>query len=58
MTTIKEDYHADMTLAEAEKLVIKTLKQVMEEAMSTENCELCVIPTDTCKMVYRDAASI
>ena len=58
MTTIKEDYHADMTLAEAEKLVIKTLKQVMEEAMSTENCELCVIPADTCKMVYRDAATI
>ena len=58
MTTIKEDYHADMTLAEAEKLVIKVLKQVMEESMSTENCELCVVPADTCKMVYRDAATI
>lgn len=58
MTTLKEDYHADMTLAEAEKVVVKILKQVMEETMSTENCEVCVIPADTCKLVYRDAAYI
>ena len=58
MTTIKEDYHENMTLAEAEKLVIKILKNVMEEAMSTDNVELCAIPSATNKLVYRDAAYV
>ena len=58
MQTIKEDYHENLTLADAEKLVMKTLKQVMEDAISVENVELCVIPTDTGKLVYRDDAHI
>lgn len=58
MQTIKEDYHENLTLADAEKLVMKTLKQVMEDAISVENVELCVIPADTGKLVYRDDAHI
>jgi 20S proteasome alpha/beta subunit len=42
-----------MTLAEAEKLVVSTLKQVMEEKMSVENCEVCVIRADNQKLEYR-----
>jgi 20S proteasome subunit alpha 5 len=50
MTTLKEAYHQNMTLAEAEKLVLQTLKQVMEEAISADNVELCVIRSDTKKL--------
>jgi|TARA_B110001450_G_scaffold208853_1_gene199648 20S proteasome subunit alpha 5 len=58
MTAIKENYHQNMTLAEAEKLVLTTLKQVMEEKISTDNVEVCVIPTSTKKMVYKTDAEI
>ena len=47
MSTLKDSYHQNMTLAEAEKLVVQALKQVMEEKISTENVELCVIRSDT-----------
>ncbi len=53
MTTLKENYHQNMTLDEAEKLVFQTLKQVMEERISTENLEVCVIRTSTIKLEYR-----
>ena len=36
MTHIKEQYHSNMTLAEAEKLVLGTLKSVMEEKIAKE----------------------
>ena len=55
MTTIKENYHQNMTLAEAEKLVLSTLKQVMEEKISTDNVEMCIIKSDTKKLEYRGA---
>ena len=58
MTTIKEEYNEAMSLADAEKLVMKTLKQVMEEQMTTDNVELCVIPASTCKLTYRDTAYV
>ena len=47
-----------MALAHAEKLVLTTLKQVMEEKISTDNVEVCVIPTATKKMVYKTSAEI
>jgi 20S proteasome subunit alpha 5 len=47
MTSIKENYHQNMTLAEAEKLVLQTLKQVMEEKITTDNVEMCTIRADT-----------
>ena len=58
MTTIKEQYHQNMTLAEAEKLVLTTLKQVMEEKMSVDNCEVCIIRADTKKLEYRSKEHI
>ena len=54
MTSIKENYHQNMTLAEAEKLVLSTLKQVMEEKISTDNVEMCVIRADSKQLEYRD----
>ena len=39
-STLAESYNEDMTLEEAEELALSTLKQVMEEKISTENVEL------------------
>lgn len=47
MTYIKEQYHSNMTLAEAERLVLNVLKSVMEEKISKENVEVTVVRTDT-----------
>lgn len=47
MTTIKEQYHSNMTLAEAERLVLQTLKSVMEEKIQKDNVEISVVRTDT-----------
>jgi 20S proteasome subunit alpha 5 len=47
MTYIKESYHSNMTLAEAEKLILQTLKSVMEEKIAKDNIELSVVRTDT-----------
>jgi 20S proteasome alpha/beta subunit len=45
MTYIKESYHSNMTLAEAEKLVLQVLKNVMEEKIAQDNVELAVVTT-------------
>ena len=58
MTSIKENYHQNMTLAEAEKLVLQTLKQVMEEKITTDNVEMCVIRADTKQLEYKSSAFI
>ena len=47
MTFIKESYHSNMTLLEAEKLVMQTLKNVMEEEIVKDNVEISVVRTDT-----------
>jgi 20S proteasome alpha/beta subunit len=36
-----------MTLAEAEKLVLQTLKNVMEEKIQKDNVEIAVVKTST-----------
>lgn len=58
MTSIKENYHQNMTLAEAEKLVLQTLKQVMEEKISTDNVEMCTIRADTKQLEYKSVEYI
>ena len=58
MSTLKEAYHSNMTLAEAEKLVLKTLKQVMEEKITKETVEVCVIRADTKTLKYRTVDEI
>lgn len=47
MTFIKESYHQNMSLLEAEKLVMQTLKNVMEEKIVKDNVEIAVVRTDT-----------
>lgn len=39
-SNLEESYSETMTLAEAEELALSTLKQVMEEKISTDNIEL------------------
>jgi len=55
MTYIKEQYHSNMTLAEAEKLVLATLKSVMEEKIAKENVEVAIVRTDTKQLETRSA---
>jgi 20S proteasome subunit alpha 5 len=50
MQTIKENYHQNMSLEDAQKLVLQTLKQVMEEKITTDNVEMCVIPKATMQL--------
>lgn len=58
MSTLKESYHTNISLADAEKLVIKTLKQVMEEKITKETVEVCVIKADTKTLEYRTIEQI
>lgn len=58
MTFIKEQYHSNMTLAEAERLVLQTLKNVMEEKISKENVEVAVVRTDTRLLETRPATYV
>lgn len=53
MSSLKESYHTNISLADAEKLVLKTLKQVMEEKITQETVEICVIRADTKTLEYR-----
>ncbi len=53
MTYIKEQYHSNMTLAEAEKLVLQVLKNVMEEKITNDNVEVSVVRTETRELETR-----
>lgn len=50
MTYIKESYHSNMTLVEAEKLILQVLKNVMEEKITSDNVEIAIVKTDTRKL--------
>jgi 20S proteasome subunit alpha 5 len=45
-SNLEESYSESMTLQEAENLALSTLKQVMEEKISTENIELARVTAD------------
>ena len=49
MNTLKEQYHTNMSIEEAQKMILQTLKNVMEEGISSDNVELVVIRSDTRK---------
>ena len=49
MTTLKEQYHSTMSLDEAEKMILQTLKNVMEDTISRDNIEVIIIKSDTRK---------
>ena len=53
MTTLKEKFNKDMSLADAEKLVLETLKQVMEDKILVENVEMCVVRADSKNLEFR-----
>ena len=58
MTQVKEQYHSNMTLAEAEKLVLQVLKNVMEEKITNDNVEVSVVRTDTRQLETRSKAYV
>ena len=47
MTALKEQYHAGMSIVEAEKMVAQVLKSNMEEKMTKDNVEIMVVKTST-----------
>ena len=55
MTALKESYSSNMSLAEAEKMVMQVLKGNMEEKIGKDNVELMVIRTSTRKWERRTA---
>ena len=58
MTSLKEQYHSNMTLAEAEKMVLQVLKDNMEEKICKDNVELMVVRTSTRKHERRTAEDL
>ncbi|KAH8608113.1 putative Proteasome subunit A N terminal signature Proteasome subunit [Trypanosoma vivax] len=49
-TVLGELYHRNMSIEEAENLVVHILKQVMEEELTRNNVEIAVITTSTGKL--------
>jgi len=49
MTTLKEQYHGNMSIDEATKMILQTLKNVMEDGISKDNVEMTIIRSDTRK---------
>ena len=54
MTYVKESFHTNMSLRDAEKLVLQVLKNVMEEKIRKDNVEIVVVKTDTKRMETRE----
>jgi len=55
MSSLKESYHSNMSLAEAEKMVLQVLKGNMEEKITKENVEIMVVRTSTRQWERRTA---
>ena len=53
MTTLKDQYSSTMSLVEAEKMIMQTLKNVMEDTINRDNVEVTVIRSDTRKWESR-----
>ncbi|KAF9177544.1 proteasome component pup2 [Haplosporangium sp. Z 767] len=51
-TELQEEYHTSMTLVEAETLVLKVLKQVMEEKLNSTNVQLALITKEAGFNIY------
>lgn len=53
---LQEGYNKSMTLKEAEKLALQTLRQSMEERLHSLNVEVAVLPMTTKQFrIYNDA---
>lgn len=51
---LQASYHKSLTLPEAEEMVLKTLKQVMEEKLDANNVQLASVTKDNGFRVYTD----
>ena len=49
-SVLVDQYHRSMTLDEATKLVVKILKQVMEETLTSKNIDVAVVKVSTKKL--------
>ena len=58
MTAIKDSYHQGMSIEEAEKLILQTLKNVMEEKITKDNVEIAIVRTSTRKQERRSVEHI
>ena len=52
---LQNEFHKSLTLTEAEVLVLKTLKQVMEEKLDSKNVQLASVTKDRGFRIYTDA---
>ncbi|KAG0250080.1 proteasome component pup2 [Mortierella polycephala] len=53
-TELQEEYHTSMALVEAETLVLKVLKQVMEEKLNSTNVQLASVTKEAGFSIYSD----
>ncbi|KKK16772.1 putative proteasome component Pup2 [Aspergillus ochraceoroseus] len=51
---LQNEYHRSLTLPEAETLVLKTLKQVMEEKLDAKNVQLASVTKEKGFRIYND----
>ena len=51
---LQNEFHKSLTLEEAETLVLKTLKQVMEEKLDSKNVQLASVTKDKGFRIYSD----
>ena len=51
---LQKEYHKSLTLPEAETLVLKTLKQVMEEKLDSNNVQLASVTREKGFRIYSD----
>ena len=51
---LQSEYHRSLTLEEAETLVLKTLKQVMEEKLDSKNVQLASVTREQGFRIYGD----
>ncbi|KAI1015076.1 hypothetical protein LB503_003858, partial [Fusarium chuoi] len=51
---LQNEYHKSLTLTDAETLVLKTLKQVMEEKLDAKNVQLASVTKDKGFRIYTD----
>jgi 20S proteasome subunit alpha 5 len=52
---LQTEYHRSLTLSEAEQLVLKTLKQVMEEKLDAKNVQLASVTKEKGFRIYGEA---
>lgn len=53
---LQNEYHSSLTLEEAELLVLKILKQVMEEKLDSKNTQLASVTKENGFKIYGDDA--